>query len=114
MVDWKAGKLAAECTNEHGCSLTFLTKPCLASFSPLAEEPSLSRLPANNRHRGALRKGEHGWRALEVQTHQTTSGEGSHIQRALVRFKIRFSEVPFSHMKHSKHTILDQRILGNV
>lgn len=32
MVDWKAGRLAGECTNDHGCSLTFLTKPCLASF----------------------------------------------------------------------------------
>lgn len=32
MVEWKAGRLAGECTNEHGCFLTFLTKPCLASF----------------------------------------------------------------------------------
>lgn len=32
MVEWKAGRLVGECTNEHGCSLKFLTKPCLASF----------------------------------------------------------------------------------
>lgn len=95
MVDWKAGKPAGECTNEHGCSLTFLTKPCLASLSPLAEWPSLSRLPANNRHRGALTRENMGGGRWRCKRNQTTSGVGSGAQRAPVRSETRFAGVKF-------------------
>lgn len=37
MVDWKAGKLAGECANEHGCSLTFLNQTMFSLLFLLAE-----------------------------------------------------------------------------
>lgn len=93
---WSTGRLASLLVNVQ-MNTAVLHIPHQTMFSllyPLAEYPSLSQLPANNRHRGALRREK--WVEGTGGANSTkTSREGSGTQGAVVRSETRFSGVKF-------------------